>query len=87
MAVVDSSTLEKPNKPKRISIVDNKHPPVTILPIFRCRPAFVSRIPVARDIRLFAAVIPIARFQLNDIPGTPIFRSMPHFRRSFCLLL
>lgn len=87
MAVVDSSTLEKPNKPKRISIVDNKHPPVTILPILRCLAAFVSCLPVARDMRLFAAVISIARFQLNDIPGTPIFRAMHHYLRSFCLLL
>ena len=82
MAVMDSSTLEKPNKPKRISIVDNKHPPVTILPIFRCRPAFVSGIPVARDIRLFAAEIPVARFQLKEAPGMRNFRPIFHLNSS-----
>ena len=39
-----------------------QHPPVTIFPIFLCRPVFVNGIPVAREIFDLALVTPRARF-------------------------
>jgi len=43
-------------------IITRHPPPVTIFPTLRCRPLLVQGIPVARDIRDFARVIPVARF-------------------------
>jgi hypothetical protein len=57
-----------------------KHPPpVTIAPIFLCRPLSVSGIPMDREILDLAAEIPRNRFQENPpefIPSIP--PSMPN---------
>ena len=46
------------------AIIMTRHPPpVTIFPIFRWRPLFVSGIPVEREMFDFILVIPSARFQ------------------------
>ena len=44
----------------------------TALPTFLSRPAFVVGMPVLRANFCLAAVIPSARFQLNDNPGIPV---------------
>jgi hypothetical protein len=62
--------------------IEIKHPPpVTILPIFLCLPDFVVGIPVAFAIFLFAFVIPVALFQLNDSPSIPVL--VPFFLVNF----
>lgn len=56
-----------------IRIGSRQPPPVTILPTLRCRPLFVSGIPVALEILDLARVTPIARFQENP----PLFTARP----------
>lgn len=54
-------------------------PPVTILPTLRCLPDFVRGIPVALEIRDFAALTPKARFQ--EKPPRPM---KPHPLNTIC---
>ena len=49
-----------------------RQPPVSALPILRCRPDFVVGIPVNRAILYFARDTPVARFHENDNPGIPV---------------
>jgi len=62
------------------TMIITKHPPpVTALPIFRCRPLLVSGIPVARDMLDLALVIPTSRFHENPplfILGLPFSSSV-----------
>ncbi len=46
-------------------IMIRQPPPVTILPILRSRPLFVSGMPIVREIRDLAAEIPTNRFHEN----------------------
>lgn len=50
---------------KAVTRTGMQHPPVTIFPIFLCRPDFVNGMPVARDIFDFTLVTPRARFIEN----------------------
>jgi hypothetical protein len=60
------------------------------LPTFRWRPDLVSGMPVARDIRPFAAEIPRARFAENEKPNfLPIVSSssLHYLRTERCLCI
>jgi len=74
---------------KRLNMIGNRQPPVSILPNFLCLPDLVVGIPVILAILRLALVIPNARFQLNDSPGIPVFerRLLAIFTLFFAIVL